>query len=362
MFQTRYIEVSDRIGEDIRTGEWREKLPGVQVLARRYEVAPKTISRALKVLAQKGTVTINGTKGTFITNPGSGRKRHRTLGVVGLLRSRLVPLELQAMESAALSRKYEILTIGHRRELLEQNPALVLNWGVDGLIFTNSTLNTEVVTALRQAGIPFVSVNRVSNVPGVNWVDFDNEKGLEDGLRYLLSLGHRRIAYIAYRFAIEEHEQRIRAVYRRVMQDAGVFDEDLYRARRDYPAHHAEHGRAAYPMYGLEQMTALLALAQPPTAAFLNGDPALPGIREALEKAGIRMPDDFSLIVSSQDQGFIDAETFLTVLSCPVEQRARRAVEILITLLDRPAGQPVQELLRRELIVRESTGRVDKRR
>ncbi len=76
MINRKYIDLAELIESDIDTKKWQKLLPGVHALGKHYNVAPATVSRAVKVLSQKGRVTVQGTKGTFISNTLHNRPRY----------------------------------------------------------------------------------------------------------------------------------------------------------------------------------------------------------------------------------------------------------------------------------------------
>src|SRR5699024_8986152 len=112
------------------------------------------------VLASQGLVTTHGTRGTFITQTKEKRKRFGTLGVIGIYPRMRYRDEMIAAEQTARQMGYNLIILGVPEQLgtLGQN---LHQMPVDGLIFTNSTLNQQTIVSLRQNHMPFVSVNRI---------------------------------------------------------------------------------------------------------------------------------------------------------------------------------------------------------
>lgn len=329
MIQTRYLTLTDQIEQDIRSGQWHKKLPGVVALSRHYAVAPATVVKAVGVLSERGLVTTQGTRGTFISAAGGKRPVFSTLGVIGMgldrFRSGPLAQDLLAYEALAARRGFSLLGLqlpvgGRPVEHLHRLP-------VDGLIFAHSTLTPELVVALRQEGMPFVSLNRIDRIPGVHWVDFDNEQGLRLCLEHLLGLGHRRIGGIAFHYPLQEHQERMLAVYRDVLP---AFDSQLILAEAQYRDHWLEHGEQTFRVYGQQMASQLLALPEPPTAMVLHRDEFGFGVMEVVQSMGLRVPEDLSLVAMTTAAHRLGERPFFAHAAVSARSLMLRGLELLM--------------------------------
>ena len=158
-----------------------------------------------------------------------------------------------------------------------------------------------------------------------------------------MNLGHRRIGYITGDERLAPAKDRHRA-YVDTMAQQGLGRDAALIVKGDFTQKR-----------GFEGAMRLLALADPPTAIFAANDLSAFGAIAAVREAGLRVPDDISVI------GFDDIPTAsqfyppLTTVRQPIHQIGRAAVN---TLLARIAGiEPAspQVILPTELILRAST-------
>lgn len=192
-----------------------------------------------------------------------------------------------------------------------------------------------------------VSVSRgskqlVGNTPSV---DIDNRKGVFLALDYLAQLGHRRIACMnAGR--VGDLWERLEA-YSEFMRDrfGGVPEEYVQLAENSYKG-------------GYEATKCLLSLPTPPTAIFAMDDVMAIGALGAAIDMGWAVPGDLSIV------GFddMDVGTYirpaLTTVRQPMEEIGRKAVELLLKMIDgEVSSDPWPRLfLEPELIIRDSCG------
>ena len=160
--------------------------------------------------------------------------------------------------------------------------------------------------------------------------------------KYLLSLGHRRIAGI-FKADDTQGVERHRG-YVRALQEAGVlYDPDIVLW------YHTED-RTVAPAAG----AAVLARRGKMDAVVCYNDEIAVSVIRALEAEGLRVPEDIS--VTGYDNSLL-AENFkmgLTTVSHPHEELGRAAARLLLALI---AGERVEThvILQPELIVRGST-------
>jgi LacI family xylobiose transport system transcriptional regulator len=213
-----------------------------------------------------------------------------------------------------------------------------------GVIATHSHFTPEHHAQLATSGIPLVALDPTGvPQPPTPSVGAANWSGSVAATRHLLDLGHRRVAVISgprdYLCAIERLEAA-----RAAMETAGVpLDPRLVRTGKFY----VEVGLAL----GLE----LLRLADRPTAILCGNDLQALGVYEAARQAGLRVPDDLSVV------GFDDIEPTrwcgppMTTVRQPFREMGAAAARLVLALA---AGQmPAQNRieLATTLVVRAST-------
>jgi LacI family transcriptional regulator len=224
----------------------------------------------------------------------------------------------------------------------EERIRLLMARRVDGIVIITGRLDDATVRelALRQ---PIVMAGRAMSARNVRSVYFDQEHGGFLATRYLLSMGHRRIAFIA---GVRDHldAQHRFAGYCRALEEAGVAYDEALIQYGDF----TESG-------GVLAMTRLLDTQQAFTAVFAANDQTAIGARGVLHRRGIRVPDDISLV------GFDDLPVSayltppLTTVRQPLFEMGLYCGAMLLHMLG--GAMPERELPGLELVVRDTVRR-----
>jgi LacI family transcriptional regulator len=152
-------------------------------------------------------------------------------------------------------------------------------------------------------------------------VDYDNEGGAYAATSYLLSAGHRRILHLA---GPAEHTTA-------VMRERGY--------RRALAAHRVPYDPALITIGGLNKPSGYrlakdrLATGRDFTAVFADSDQMAAGALVAIREAGLRVPDDLSVIGYDDVPLATDVTPNLTTVHVPHDELGRTAARIAL-------GQP----------------------
>ncbi|MFV2118795.1 LacI family DNA-binding transcriptional regulator [Streptomyces sp. Act-28] len=204
---------------------------------------------------------------------------------------------------------------------------------------------TAKLTKLGDAGTRVVLCGRPP-MPGdavAATLTFDNRGGARSLTEHLLSLGHRRIGYVAgpaerttTRDRLEGHRDAMAAA------DPGGPDPDRLTV-------HGQYTRAS----GYEATRELLARDPSLTAVVAANDTVALGACAALREAGLRIPDDVS-VAGFDDLPFsVDAVPPLTTVRLPLHEAGVRAGRLAMGAETPPAGGVVT--IPGELTLRAST-------
>jgi LacI family transcriptional regulator len=197
---------------------------------------------------------------------------------------------------------------------------------VDAVIFTTAK-SEENVRRVADAGIPLVQVERLTPVPS-SVVLIDNYVGALQAMQHLLDLGHERIGFIGgdpslYPYpSPRKHtveEERL-AAYRDALTGEGIaVQEELIHLGRYFSLEDAGHNGEGYL-----HMRELLALTAPPSAVFATCDLLAAGALQAIYSAGLRVPDDIS-VVGFDDTLAVNLTPPLTTVAVPTQDVGRAA-------------------------------------
>jgi LacI family transcriptional regulator len=217
---------------------------------------------------------------------------------------------------------------------------------VDGTIFITTARTTQHIAGLAKAGVPVVLVDREPGGLPIDLVVTENREGGKLTASHLLSLGHKRIGIITGALQTATGADRLCGI-REVLLEAGAF-------RLDYLVEGTYHYDSGY-----RGMQRLLELSERPTAVIAGNDMTAVGAIKALTDAGLRVPDDVS-VVGYDDISLAAMMTpGLTTVAQPKYQMGASSVEVLMQRLVDLGAPPRKVVLQPRLVVRGSTASVE---
>jgi LacI family transcriptional regulator len=214
--------------------------------------------------------------------------------------------------------------------------------GSKGLIVVTSRLRGSDLSDLMRDDIPYVFIDYYADSPEVPYVRSTNWQGARDLTRYLVSLGHRRIGFVAGIRGLNITEAREHG-YRSALVEAGIpFDSEL--------VVEGDFGQES----GYRAGRRLLALDEPPTAVFACTDLSARGVIDAARTAGLRVPHDLSVAGFDDIPSSATRQPPLTTVRQPLHEMGRMAAQMAVALADGRELLSRQIELPTQLIVRES--------
>ena len=303
----------------------------LEQVALRAGVSPSTVSRILNgtaaVSADKQQAVANAIAQLgFVPNPvarGLAGGRTLSIGVVTqAIDSPFYGGALRGIEDALGAVGYSALFVsGHWNAAEEARCIETLRARrVDGIIVLTGRLSDAALRACAKA-LPVVVTGRSLKAPGLFSLDFENFEGAVLAMQHLLSLGHRRIAFITGDPVHPDARERLRG-YRAALEAAGVaFDPALVLPGQ----YHEESGRLA--------VERLLANGRRVTAIFAANDQMALGAALGLYHHGLRVPDEISLVGFDDLPGSMYAVPPLSTVHQPVQELGRLAAQAMLDLL-----------------------------
>lgn len=194
---------------------------------------------------------------------------------------------------------------------------------VDGIVVFCTDQNDKQTWQMIESDIPVVVIDM--KVDGATTVTSDNELGCQMAIDYLAKLGHSKIAHIAgcrgnnWASQVREHG----------------FIEAMAKKQLPILPGFIQYGQDFTFESGYEAMKQLLAQDQQPTAVFTASDFMAAAAIEAINDAGLRVPEDISII------GFDDIELAkflkpkLTTIRQNTAELGRNAAKLLINHIDK---------------------------
>ena len=212
---------------------------------------------------------------------------------------------------------------------------------MDGILINPARVTNE---ELLRTGIPAVILGAHSNFPDFDVVGVDTEKGTADAIRYLHSLGHRRIALIVAPLHLNSAKKRKRG-YLKGLKACNLPE----RAELSVEAPYTRAGGGA-------ALQKLWALPKRPTAIFASNDQQAIGALTWAQDNGIRVPDELSIIGLDDIDAASVTHPPLTTLRRSQREYGATAMQFLLERIEgHSPTQPRRKLYPCELIVRGTT-------
>ena len=218
---------------------------------------------------------------------------------------------------------------------------------VDGLLLIAMLTDSTIVPSLVEAGLQFVQINGMVTDAAISNVDIDNSRAVRQVITHLAGLGHRRIAMLGGQLNSPSTLPRRDGYFQGMREHHLPIDPSIVLE--------GTYDRS----WGREGMARLLASGQPPTAVFAGGDGIAEGIYDTCLAAGVRIPEELSVVGFDDTPAAAHLDPPLTSVRQPLAQLGSTAAATLLDQLnadptDSPAPAP-QIVLPAALIIRQST-------
>ena len=286
---------------------------------------------------------------------GLSQRRTFTIGVIEPGVHSYWSIWLAALERQLRANSYHVI-VCHRQDHCsgsKEEIAFLLQRRVDGLIVApqDPYEKAEFFHPVFQQGIPLLLVDSFLPELAASFLGTDKGAGTRDACRYLIGLGHERIAFVQ---GIEGYHTSVWQLngYRLAMQEAGLTPRPEWLISA---GHFIEE-------FGERAADAILACSPRPTAVLAANDPLAFGLYKAFRRKQVRIPDDISIIgYAGMPEGDLLSPP-LTSVEQPAAALGARAGELILTLINEKPVQPVFELLPDKLLIRESCAKITGRR
>ncbi len=268
------------------------------------------------------------------------RGRSRTLGVVTDVKQTFQAEMIGTVYDAAEAAGYEVLlsASGPTRDERKSVEAL-LSHRCEGLILFNPLSGSTYLRSVADRAVLTVVGRKVQ---AANTVRSADGKGIRQSVDHLVALGHRAIVHIDG----GEHAVSIdrRRAYVASMRKHGL-DEHI----RVIPGAHDEAAGAS---------GARILLGEPrlPTAVLAGNDRSALGLMDELNKGGVDVPGDVSIVGYDDSPLSSLFRIDLTTVRQDSAELARKALEFTVTRLEDPESDVFETVIEPRLVVRGTTG------
>ncbi|MGN0273755.1 MAG: LacI family DNA-binding transcriptional regulator [Chordicoccus sp.] len=204
--------------------------------------------------------------------------------------------------------------------------------GVDGVVVANVDFDRDEVMELVRSDLPVVTIDySADSKPSVV---SDNIKGMRDLVSYVISMGHKRIAYIYGGDESVVTRNRVGSFYQ-TMNEAGLSVPDEYVVRGDY----------RNPDLCRECTAELLSLREPPTCILYPDDLSAVGGYNAVRERHLSIPGDISLAGYDGINLAKIMEPQLTTIEQDTTAIGRTAAAKLIGMIEHPKATLIEKVI-----------------
>ena len=321
-------------------------------IARMAETSVATVSRVINndphvrpETRKKVQQIIDDTK--FVPNSAGKNLRQskskKILAVLPTITNPVYSLLIKGLSDRAKANGYSIVigvtdrTPEKEKEYLD----MLKTRSVDGVVVFATTLSTAYIESISEKW-PIVSCLTPIKGGNVSYCCIDDTSAAYDATKYLISLGHKRIAVIRNTFKPISQDGRD-AGYRRAMEEAGL---DIHEQEMFY----CEESRQIYDV-----IATLLNKADKPTAIFSFSDMiAIPAIK-CLSEKGMHVGLDIDVVGFDNIEFSAFSEPSLTTVSQPLYQLGTSAFELLYERIEDEESVAKGIIFPHRLVIREST-------
>ena len=275
-------------------------------------------------------------------------QRSRTIGVVVPdITIAFFAAVVRRVEMRAAYTDYQILLADSQEDAQweQKRVAALVNRHIDGLIVIPCRDDSPALADLRSSKIPIILVDRVGQENRFDSVSANNVEASREGTRYLISLGHKRILFLAGDPGLRNIQERIEG-YREALRIANQskFEQVMVAGRKDVEG-------------VMRVLEPVLSKRPRPSAIFAATQVMTLGALKVIWKIGLIMPKDISLLAFDDSEWLTALRPFISTVSQPADEFADEAWATLMTRLSKDRSPKLHSEVHCTLIPRESTGK-----
>ena len=312
-----------------------------RVLADPSKVRPKTRDLVTEAVRRSG-YTPNSVARNLRT-----RRTMTVLVVVPNLANPVFAQILRGIDDELTQSGYG-LVIGSLDNCIEREAryvVLALSRQIDGIILMNGRIPESGKRTMSEAGLPMVAM--CADIPnsGLPLITVQDREASQAAVRHLAGLGHRRLGYIAGPTGNVIEAERF-AGFLGGAAEAGLTERDFVRWE----------GRFEFSA-GVKAAQAYLGMTTRPTGVYASCDESAIGFIKTVRAAGVRVPEDVSVIGFDGIEFADYIEPTLTTFQQPLHEMGRAGAGVLLRLI-RKEAKPADWRVRLPLtfLERDTTG------
>ncbi len=332
-------------------------------IARELNIAPSTVSRALKghpriSIETRRAVTELASQLNYQPNSVAlslVKSKTNTIGVIiPEIAHHFFSCAISGIEDIAYAAGYHVMICqsneSYEREVI--NTQALVSSRVDGLIVSVSkeTTNFEHFEQLHRKGLPLVFFDRICENLPTSRVTVNDYTGAFTAVEHLIEVGCRRIAFLAGPQNLLISHNRLRGYLDALRQHDLPVDDNLIvhcdtTLKNSVAATNQLLEEAAYSATHL------------PDGLFAFSDMVAMGVMLAIKEKGLRIPDDIAVVGFANERYSSFFEPSLTVVEQPAFEMGRVATQLFLDQMacSPEIFEPASKVLATRLVIRNSS-------
>ncbi|MGH9354435.1 MAG: LacI family DNA-binding transcriptional regulator [Terriglobia bacterium] len=254
------------------------------------------------------------------------------------------PELIKSFETAALDRGFDLMlsNTNYDPRRTQQAVRKMIENKVRGVAVMTSEFSVALTVELTANRVAVVFLDEGTVQPYTSCIRVNYSEGIYEAIHHLVELGHREIAFIA-------GPQSLRSAVTRRKAAADALRKHGVESAQTIEANHRAEG-------GISAVETLLKSSRFPTAVLCSNDLMAIGAMSAIQEAGLRVPEDVSVV------GFDDiyfariTRPPLTTVNLPRDRVGSLALKALQRIIRSKNGTGAEYIVDTHLVIRKSTG------
>ena len=250
----------------------------------------------------------------------------------------------KAIENSPYDLQLHIFDAGMDEDAIKEHLTSVQNLG--GVLFADIDSNRKIINMAKKNSIPYLIMNNIFDDNETNYIGIDNRDAAKDAVKYLIDLGHKKIAIITGNMKTQSAIMRYEG-YKAALAENNIPENPEYVANGAYNREKAQ-----------EAMIKLMSEKPRPTAIFAASDLMAFGAIMVALKEDVRIPEDVSIMGFDNSPLAALGHVTITTVSQPLSEIGMLAAKALIGIIDGEIPQPFQKVLKATLIMGSSCRKI----
>jgi LacI family transcriptional regulator len=309
-----------------------------RVIHRRYDVAEDTRKRILEII-KKYSYSIDGIAQSL---------RKMKTNTIGFVMTQIYPDPFQSaivmyLEKEARKNNFRLLISNNSGSKEEEKYAIddFIKYRVSGIVL-GYLMEVKNIETIRRNNIPFVLIERRRNLKNVPIVLLDYYEGIKISINHLISKGAKKIGFIGARLGDEVENEIFESYKNTLIKNGLIFDESLvYFGWMDVKT-------------GYKGIKKFIDIKNIPDACIIINDITTLGAMQALNKFGVKIPDDMMIVTSDNTlSGFLSPP--ISSITFGKEMIAKCSFELIMKSMEDKDFKNKVIILKPRLIERKSS-------